>query len=59
MSVTAEILTGGKPVPALKEMLPEGLEYGEYGENYVLKEAESLAQAAAECHVAIWCFEII
>ena len=41
MSVTAEILTGGKPVPALKEMLPEGLEYGEYGENYVLKEAES------------------
>lgn len=40
MSVTAEILTGGKPVPALGELLPEGLEYGIYGENYVLKEAD-------------------
>jgi hypothetical protein len=40
MSVTAEILTGGKPVPALKELLPEGLEYGVYGENYVLREAD-------------------
>lgn len=40
MSVTAEILTGGKPVPALGELLPEGLEYGVYGENYVLKEAD-------------------
>ena len=40
MSVTVEILTGGKAVPPLGELLPEGLEYGAYGENYVLKEAE-------------------
>ena len=43
MSVTAEILTGGRPVPALKELLPQGLEYGVYGENYVLKEADDEA----------------
>jgi len=40
MSVTAEILTGGKPVPKIETLIPEGLEYGVYGENYVLKEAD-------------------
>ena len=40
MSVSVEILANGKKVPPLAELLGEGLEYGAYGENYVLREAE-------------------
>ena len=40
MSVSIEIMPAKGKRYTLKELLPEGLEYGTYGEGYVLKEAD-------------------
>ncbi|MBR5730563.1 MAG: DUF4299 family protein [Firmicutes bacterium] len=41
MGISIEIRPAGGRAYALKELLPEGLEYGTYGEGYVLRDAEN------------------